>query len=344
MRKLLIGLLVAVGVLAPIATSGASAPTTAADNGSHAIGIRLMDAPVSEQNDPRAHSYIIDHLPPGMTIKRRIEVSNTTALAAHISVYSAGATINKGLFIGSDAGQADELSRWTTVDKGSIDLRPGTMTTAAVTIAVPKNAAPGERYAVVWAQVRSAPDAKGVSAISRVGVRIYLSVGSGNAPATDFSVEQLTAQRAADGSALVVATVRNTGGRAVDLSGTLKLTGGPGGLTAGPFPATLGSTLAPGQSGPVTIALDSRIPNGPWQATLTMTSDLVTRTATATITFPDAGSAAPVAVDHGSSSGFSWIWIVLVIVLVLVVSVLVLLWTRARRNKDRPVERELAGV
>ena len=76
------------------------------------------------------------------------------------------------------------------------------------------------------------------------------------------------------------------------MSGTLQLTGGPGGLSAGPFPATLGTTLAIGTTEPVTIALDMRVPAGPWDALITLQSGLLQRTARATVIFPARGRAA----------------------------------------------------
>lgn len=63
----------------------------------------------------------------------------------------------------------------------------------------------------------------------RVGIRLYVLVGAGNPPAADFAVESLTAARSADGLPVVRAAVRNTGGRALDLSGTLRLVAGPTG-------------------------------------------------------------------------------------------------------------------
>jgi len=88
--------------------------------------------------------------------------------------------------------------------------------------------------------------------------------------------------------------VHNTGGRALDMNGTLKLSAGPGGLSAGPFNATLGTTLAIRDTEPVTITLDKQLPAGPWKANITLHSGLLDRTATATITFPAKGAAAPV--------------------------------------------------
>ena len=115
-------------------------------------------------------------------------------------------------------------------------------------------------------------------------------------PAADFTIDSLTAQRSPDGLPTVLATVHNTGGRALDLAGSLEMLNGPGGLSAGPFPATPGFTLAIGASGQVTIALDERVPDGPWDATLTLHSGLLERSATASIIFPGSGSALPVPV------------------------------------------------
>jgi hypothetical protein len=162
-----------------------------------------------------------------------------------------------------------------------------------VTIAVPSDAAPGERYGVIWAETRSAPVAaanENVSQVNRVGVRIYLSVGPGAPPAANFIIESLTAERSPGGQPVVVAAVHNIGGRALDINGTVRLSHGPAGLRAGPFPAALGTTLALGATEPVTTVLDKRLPPGPWVADITLRSGLIEHTTRATITFPETGA------------------------------------------------------
>ncbi len=158
---------------------------------------------------------------------------------------------------------------------------------------MPKDASPGERYGVILAEFRAAP-AQGIRGASRVGIRTYLSVGPGGEPASNFTVDSLTAGRDAAGVPVVTASVHNTGGRALDMRGTLTLAHGPGGLSAGPFVVKLGSTLAPGDTEPVSVALDKALPAGPWEARIDLQSGLLQRAATATITFPDtAGTSAP---------------------------------------------------
>lgn len=270
------------------------------------IGLRLMDAPVSAGEDPRARIYIVDHLAPGTEIERHVEVTNTTGSPQEVVLYPAAATIDDGTFVGSAGRTVNELSSWTSVTPGTDTVPAGGSQTALVTITVPDDAAPGEQYGVVWAEARSdAADSGGVVQVSRVGIRLYVSVGPGNAPAADFEIAALTAERGPDGEPVVTATVKNTGGRALDMKGTLELTNGPGGLAAGPFPAELGSTLALGDTGAVRVTLDDRLPDGPWDAVITLESGLTERSASATISFPLSGAAAPVEVE-ASDAGPPW--------------------------------------
>ena len=156
---------------------------------------------------------------------------------------------------------------------------------------------------MVWAEVRSAPiSGSGVTQVSRVGIRLYVSIGPGGPPAANFTIDSLTAERSPTGQPTIVATVHNTGGRALDMNGTLQLSAGPGGLSAGPFPATLGTTLAIDDTEPVTIPLDKRIPAGPWNARVTLRSGLIEHSVQATVTFPNAGASAPVRTTSNGSS------------------------------------------
>jgi hypothetical protein len=265
---------------------------TATDGG---IGIRLLDVPANAGDDPRARLYIVDHLAPGTVIHRRVEVSNTTPSAQHVVLYPAAASVANGSFLGAEGHTPNDLSTWTSIDPSASDVPGGARLTGIVTIRVPSDAPPGEQYGVVWAEVRSTLEpGGGVIQVSRVGVRIYLSVGPGGPPPADFTIDSLTAERSPEGSPTILATVHNTGGRALDMNGSLELSGGPGGLSAGPFPATLGTTLGIGDTEAVTITLDPELPSGPWDARITLRSGLLVRTARATITFPVAGTAPPV--------------------------------------------------
>lgn len=286
-------LLAAAAVALPASASAAgSKPGTGSAPGAGpaalgAIGVQLLDAPVSAGQDPRARLYIIDHLHPGTTIRRRIEVTNTSSRKERVVLYPAAATIGHGAFVGAAGHTRNELSTWTAVRPVAAKIPAGGHTIATVVIAVPSDAAPGERYGVVWAEARSVPPGGvGITQVSRVGIRLYLSVGAGGPPAAKFEINSLSARRTSAGRPIVVAAVHNTGGRALDISGALQLSEGPGELRAGPFPAHLGVTLGTGDTEPVTIALDKRLPAGPWEALVRLHSGLVQRSSRATITFP----------------------------------------------------------
>jgi len=280
--------LLVTGVLAP-ATSAPAAPAYAsAAPGPASIGIRLVDIPVSEGADMRAWRYIIDHVPPGTLIRRRVLVENQSPSVANVTLYPDAATIRHGSFLG-DAGQTrSELTTWTRESRQALRLAPHANTTVTVRIRVPRDASPGERYGVIWAQVASRVRESrqfAVREVSRVGVRIYLDVGPGGPPPTNFAIGRMIASRKRNGAPVIVAAVHNTGGRAVDLSGRLKLSDGPGGITAGPFRVGYGTTLAPGQAGQVETILPRRLPDGPWHAMIDLQSGLTERKAYATVSF-----------------------------------------------------------
>jgi hypothetical protein len=304
----------------------ASAATSEKPPGS--IGIRLIDDPATSGRDPRARLYITDHVAPGTRIDRRIEVSNSTDSTAHVLMYSSAATIVEGSFIGSAGHTPNELSTWTSVTPGALDVPADGRMTVDVSIAVPSDAAPGEQYGVIWAEVSSAgsPGAGSVTQVSRVGIRQYVSVGPGGPPAADFTIDSLTAERSPQGRPVVLATVHNTGGRALDMNGTLSLSAGPSGLSAGPFPAKLGNTLALGDTQSVTIELGKELPAGPWDAEVTMSSGLLERSSKATLTFPGNGAAV-----RAPSSGLpGWLYAAggaMLLVLLILVGLL-----RQRRN------------
>jgi hypothetical protein len=275
--------------MAPVAGAVAAAPRHASRASSPgSISIRLLDASVARRNDPRARIYIDDNVKPGTTIVRHVQVSNSASHAVALRFYPDAATVGGGTFnVASDA-TANELTRWTTVRPTTGTVPAGGHVVLTVTVAVPTNIEPGERYGVVLADLPPAkPTKSGQIALgARVGIRMYLSVSPGKEPVTDFRIDSLTGIRLKTGQPQVLGQVHNTGGRAVDLSGTLLLDHGPGGLRAGPYQVALGTTLGIGQSAPVRVPLDPQLPAGPWRARLTLSSGTVTRAAQATLLFP----------------------------------------------------------
>jgi hypothetical protein len=294
----------AAGVMPAAGHEAPGAPSGRHPAAGRTIGIKLLDAPESRRADPRAHAYIVDHVAPGATIKRRVEVINESSTPMHVNVYAAAATIAKGKFTFAPGRTPDELTGWTSLDTADLELPASGTARVRATIRVPRDAAAGERYGIIWAQTGTGTDrSHNLTMLGRVGVRMYIDVGPGGEPPSDFKIERLYVTRAPDGRGEVRARIHNTGGRAVDISGALSLFHGPGGLRAGPFSAKTGTTLAPGDRAETVIPLDARLPDGPWTVKLTLKSGLVERTGRATITFPttfgNAGAVAASAARQG---------------------------------------------
>lgn len=268
------------------------------------IGIRLVDAPVALKDDPRAKLYIIDHLPPGQTIERHIEVSNGSSEPMDVDLYAAAAEVSDaGGFDFGAKGEENELTSWTKVEPGHVALAPGEKIQPLVTIAVPSSAMEAARYGVIWAQTVPPADAAGLSTSSRVGVRMYLDVGPGNGPAPKFDVTSLNARRADDGRPQVVAEITNTGKRAMDPRGSVNLHDGPGGMSLGAVEA-VGRTIGVGNTGEVVFDVNAAAPAGPWKADVTLTAGTDNKKQTVDLTFPDAGSTALSA----GASGNTWLY------------------------------------
>jgi hypothetical protein len=313
-------------------TARSVGPRSASVTGPGGVGVRLLDVPADAANNPRAREYIVDNLTPGTTIHRRIEVSNTTRSELRVAIYSAAATISQGSFVGAPAHTANGLSTWTTVSRPIMDVPAGSTAVDTITVAIPATASPGERYAVVWAEVRSAKTGGTIELINRAGIRMYVHVGGTN-PVTSFTVNTLTGQRNPGGHAVVRALVHNTGGLAVDLTGTLAMSSVTGALTAGPYPAQLGTTLAPGQSEPVWFTLTSQMTDGPWNATVTLHSGLSQQAFRAKITFPRRPGTAPPAAARPVGGGLGFVTILVGAILIALLAALVALIITYRRRR-----------
>jgi hypothetical protein len=163
-----------------------------------------------------------------------------------------------------------------------------------------------------------------VTEVSRVGVRVYLTVGRGGVPPTSFDVTSITGQWSASGQPLIVAHVNNTGGGAIDLSGDVTLADGPGNTRAGPFRAEQIVSLAPGQSWNVTLAVPKSLPDGSWLAKVTLVSGLTRATGTAAIRI------GPIVAAPAGLSAMQWIWLALG---GLAVVLAVVMWQYALRHR-----------
>ncbi|MEV1203482.1 peptidase [Microbispora rosea] len=330
--------IVAATLLAIVSYAAAVAPAAADDEARRQgrFGIRLLEIPENRLDDPRSHAFIVDHVNPGTTFTRRLEVFSTSSRRQHVNVYAAAARVGDAGFTFAPAHTGNELTSWITLDRTAVDLPPHGHAPITATVAVPPTASKGERYAVIWAEISSAsPGPSGnVALVNRIGVRTYLDVGPGGEPPTRFRIGEVTAARSEDGRPRLVAEVGNAGERAVDLEGEVRLSEGPSALSAGPFRSAGVTTLPPGGHGQVTVLLGGDLPAGPWRFRFTLRSGRVSHTATGTITFPAAGEQAAAEGDPSVPG--------LAACAAAAVAAAVLLIVNLCRFRRRPLDREAA--
>ena len=78
--------------------------------------------PTSESDEPRARLYIIDRLDLGAVIHRRIEIVNTTAHPAQLTVYPDAAAITGGTFTAAPGHTPNELTEWISTDPAALTV------------------------------------------------------------------------------------------------------------------------------------------------------------------------------------------------------------------------------
>lgn len=334
--KRLVTSVVGLALLATVA--GIPMPATVAraqEGDGGGLGLRLAEAPAATRDDPRARIYVIDHVQAGTSFTRRLEVYNDDDEPLAPELYVAPAAVVDGSFAAARREDRAPITEWATIEPARVELPAGGERTVELTVEVPDDAEDGEYYGAAFAEVRSGGDGNVVTA-SRVGIRIYLYVGD-EAPKYDFEVRRLQASRLESGEPVVTARVTNTGDRALDMQGELELKDGPAGLSAGPFPAELGTTLAIGGTEEVRVVLDPETPAGPWEATLTLRSGRFERAVEGTITFPAEGEA-PRSADFRSVDDEKRPWAIAASALVAVVLLLLLVLFRAQRRRRRRAE------
>src|SRR6202020_2877663 len=86
------------GIFSPVASAATSSSLSAPAAPPGTFGVRLVDAPVSEADNPRALRYIIDYLPTGTVIHRRILIANGEARTARFAVSADAADITARQF------------------------------------------------------------------------------------------------------------------------------------------------------------------------------------------------------------------------------------------------------
>ena len=167
-------------VLAALAVALAAAPAAGADG---SLGIAVVDQPRTD--DPRSQRYIVAEVEPGDRVRRTVEVTSAGEQPTEVTLYAGAAAVDRSGFVFADGAATNELTAWTRISPADLLLEPGAARRVVVTVDVPETAPPGERHAVVWAQVTTGVGPESVRLVSRVGVRMHITVserGSGALP------------------------------------------------------------------------------------------------------------------------------------------------------------------
>lgn len=321
----------AAGILVPAAMLLSALPALAADDGR--VGIRLLEAPSDRADDPRAQVYIVDHVAPGTSFTRDIEVTSTAADPLAVELYAAASSVVDGGWRPLEGRSENDLTRWISVDPAAVTVTPDRPATVTVRFDVPTDAQEGEQYAVIWAQPPTSTDGD-VRVVNRVGIRVYLSVGAGGESPTDFEIVELVPGRTEQGLPRLDAIIRNGGGRAIDLQGDVELVDGPGGAAVPPTPFDRGVTVPVGGEATVTVPFPADLPDGPWTANVTMQANDVERRHTGRLSFADDAPAQVEPLPAEVPERATWPLMLLALLLLLLVLAAIIVVLRRRRDDE----------
>ena len=149
------------------------------------IGIRISEIPANVADHPYAKVYIVSRLTPGVEMKQRLEVFNTSPKEFKVSLYPGLATFTNGEFKIGEGRMGNTLTGWTKLSPDNVIVKPGESKFFNVTISPPADAASVTQYGVIWAEVAGTPNEAGITSVSRVGIRMYVPVG--DSPETPIS-------------------------------------------------------------------------------------------------------------------------------------------------------------
>jgi hypothetical protein len=141
------------------------------------VGIRIAQIPAEVANHPYSKAYIVSRIYPGVALTQRLEVFNTSSQEFKVDLYAGKATFQSGNFEVADGRTGNDLTSWTKISPNVLVVKPGQHQYFNITILPPTDAPSIQQFGVIWAEVQGAKNITGISAVSRVGIRMYVPVG-----------------------------------------------------------------------------------------------------------------------------------------------------------------------
>ncbi|UPZ28244.1 DUF916 domain-containing protein [Streptomyces sp. LRE541] len=287
-------------------------------------------------DDRSSFSYGVN---PGSQVKDAMVVANRSRSALTLALYAAdGYTTEKGqLDLLTREKKSLGIGAWVRATKTSVRIAPGKTAEIPFTVAVPRDAIPGDYVGGILTSLKQADDTEGIAVDRRLGIRIKLRVSGALKPTLaveDLHVDyQGTANPFGQGDATVTYTLHNTGNAL--LSGAQKVTlTGPFGTSetrAGKIAAA--PELLPGERWKVTVPVHGVTP-----------ALRLTAKATVTPAITDAaGSTTSLKPVEATTTGWAIPWTLVLLIVALLAGAMGVYVLR-RRGRTRRKEREDARV
>jgi hypothetical protein len=141
------------------------------------VGIRIAQIPADVVNNPYSKAYIVSRIYPGVALTQRLEVFNTSSQEFKVSLYPGKASLSGGNFEVAEGRTGNDLTSWVKLSPNTVTVKPGQSKYFEVTILPPVDAPSIQQFGVIWAEVQGDRNANGITAVSRVGIRMYVPVG-----------------------------------------------------------------------------------------------------------------------------------------------------------------------
>ncbi len=321
-------------MLAAVAVTGVGAGPALAEEGDVTWTVRT--ASNSYGADRSSFNYAIN---PGGDVDDAMVVANRGTAPLNLAVYAAdGYTTETGqLDLLTKEKKSVGIGAWVHSGQQSVAVQPGKTTQIPFTVAIPKNATPGDYVGGIITSLTQPDTAQGINVDRRLGIRIKLRVGGELQPS--LAIENLRVEYSGTfnpfgkGDATVSYKIHNTGNailsaqQAVSIAGPFGLLRSRAGKIAPP------PDLLPGESWKVTVPIKGVAPTFSLGTTATLTPLLADPSGSTTSLTPVKTTSHLLAIPWG-----------LLLLLVVLVAVIVGVVILVRRNRVQRKVREDARV
>jgi hypothetical protein len=286
--------------------------------------------PVDAQGGDK-RSWVELELDPGQVVTEHAELVNLSAREVTFAIKAAdGHFTARGRFdMLAASEESTDAGLWIDV-QDSVTVGPGEQAVVPFTVAVPRDATPGDHPAGLAASVSTSDPDGSVAVDSRVGFRVMTRVAGEYRTSVELNVD---ARRRGSwnpfraGSVTVDYTVENTGNTRLSVAPTARVAG-PFGLLAKQLEAEMPGELAPGESRTGSVTVDGMWPLFRLTATVTVDAEPVVQT----------GGSPAAAVASDAVAALPWPQLT-----VLAVAALLVVWrardqAKRRRDLDRRLE------